>query len=168
MVPKLWKYTVHLSIKAAGTSAISRPSASLIWVEKMVNAIPLVKPTTRGCGIKRNSEPNFSNPNMIMKMPAKMVEIISPSRPYCATMPEIMMTNAPVGPPICTRLPPNKEIKKPAMMAVTMPLSGETPEATAKAMASGNATIPTIMPENKSLVNCFLEYPFFSTLKNLG
>ena len=54
------------------------------------------------------------------------------------------------------------------MMAVIMPLSGDTPEATAKAMAKGNATMPTITPENRSFVNCFLVYPFFSTLKNLG
>ena len=53
-------------------------------------------------------------------------------------------------------------------MAVTIPLSGDTPEATAKAIANGNATMPTMMPENRSFVNCFFVYPFFITLKNLG
>lgn len=134
----------------------------------MVRAMPLVKPTTKGWGMKRSSEPNFSKPNIIMKTPARMVEIISPSRPYCATTPAMMTTKAPVGPPICTRLPPNSEIRNPAMMAVTKPFSGDTPEATANAIANGKATMPTIMPENRSFVNCFFVYPFFKTLKNLG
>ena len=95
--------------------AISSPRASFIWVEKMVRAMPLVKPTTKGWGMKRNSEPNFSNPNIIIKMPARMVEIIRPSSPYCDTTPAMMMTKAPVGPPICTRLPPNNEIRNPAI-----------------------------------------------------
>jgi len=34
----------------------------------------------------------------------------------------------------------------PATIAVIIPFSGETPEATAKAIASGRATIPTIIP----------------------
>jgi hypothetical protein len=33
-------------------------------------------------------------------------------------MPEITTTNAPVGPPICTREPPRAETTKPATMAV--------------------------------------------------
>src|SRR3972149_8588377 len=38
------------------------------------------------------------------------------------------------------------------MIAVYSPLSGVTPEAMAKAMASGSATIPTVMPANKSFL----------------
>jgi len=41
----------------------------------------------------------------------------------------------------------------PAMMAVTSPLSGETPEAMAKAMARGKATIPAIIPAMPSARN---------------
>lgn len=48
----------------------------------------------------------------------------------------------------------------PAMMAVISPLSGETPEAIAKAIASGSATIPTIIPAEISFDICFLEIPF--------
>lgn len=40
-----------------------------------------------------------------------------------------MIMNAPVGPPICTRLPPSAEIMKPAITAVIIPLFGDTPEA---------------------------------------
>ncbi len=57
---------------------------------------------------------------------------------------------APVGPPICTRLPPKAEIMKPAITAVTIPLSGETPEATAKAIAKGKSKILAIIPAVKS------------------
>jgi|GEM_PF-1387406 len=42
---------------------------------------------------------------------------------------------APVGPPICTLLPPKTEIMNPAITAVIIPFSGETPDAIAKAMA---------------------------------
>ena len=40
---------------------------------------------------------------------------------------------------------------KPAMMAVKMPASGFSPEAMAKAMASGSATTPTVSPAAASL-----------------
>ncbi len=42
------------------------------------------------------------------------------------------------------------------MIAVKSPFSGETPEAIAKAIAKGNATIPTIIPAIISLKNCAL------------
>ena len=61
-----------------------------------------------------------------------------------------MTMNAPAGPPICTRLPPSAEIRKPAMMAVNSPASGGRPEAMAKAMASGSATTATVRPAPKS------------------
>ena len=61
-----------------------------------------------------------------------------------------MTTNAPVGPPICTRDPPNSEIKNPATTAVISPFSGVTPEAIAKAMDSGSATQATTSPALKS------------------
>ena len=59
---------------------------------------------------------------------------------------------APVGPPICTLLPPKNEIMKPATIAVMIPFSGLTPEAIPKAMANGHATIPTIIPAMRSLL----------------
>ena len=58
--------------------------------------------------------------------------------------------NAPVGPPMLTRVPPSAEMMKPAMTAVKMPASGLTPEAMANAMASGSATMPTVMPATVS------------------
>ena len=49
-------------------------------------------------------------------------------------------------------LPPNSEIRKPAIIAVNNPFSGETPEAIAKAIARGNATIAIVNPANKSFL----------------
>ena len=67
----------------------------------------------------------------------------------------IIIINAPVGPPICTLLPPNTDIISPDTMAVIIPFSGVTPEAIPKAMASGRATIPTITPAIRSVIKLF-------------
>ena len=64
-----------------------------------------------------------------------------------------MTIKAPVGPPICTLLPPNMEIMNPAMIAVIIPFSGDTPDAIPNAMASGRATIPTMIPAIRSAMN---------------
>ena len=61
--------------------------------------------------------------------------------------------NAPVGPPIKKLEPPNRDIKKPATIAVINPCCGDTPEAIPNAIASGSATIPTIIPAIRSCEN---------------
>ena len=68
--------------------------------------------------------------------------------------------NAPVGPPICTLLPPKMEMIRPATIAVMIPYSGVTPEAIPNAMARGRATIPTMIPAMRSDMNVFLLYVF--------
>ena len=60
------------------------------------------------------------------------------------------------GPPICTRLPPSAEMRKPAMIAVNRPASGLSPDAMANAIASGSATTATVRPAAKSLAKCAL------------
>ena len=45
----------------------------------------------------------------------------------------------------------------PAMIAVIIPFSGDTPEAIPNAMANGRATIPTIIPAMRSAVNVSFE-----------
>ena len=94
-----------------------------------------------------------------MFLPANIVATISPESPKAGllTMPKMITINAPVGPPICTRLPPNAETKKPPMMAVRIPCEGETPDAIPKAIAKGNATMPTIKPAMASAANFSLE-----------
>ena len=64
-----------------------------------------------------------------------------------------MTMNAPVGPPICTRLPPKHDTRKPATIAVMIPFSGDTPDAIPNAMASGRATMPTMTPAMMSAVS---------------
>ena len=68
-------------------------------------------------------------------------------------MPSTMMMNAPVGPPICTELPPRAATRKPPITAVMSPTSGETPLAMANAIAMGSATMPTISPAIRSRDN---------------
>ena len=118
-----------------------------------MTAIPLVKPVTTGYGMNLIAPPNRARPSPMSRKPARTVQIVSPSTPYFATIPYTMTTNAPVGPPIWTRLPPSAEMRNPATTAVTRPFSGATPEAMAKASASGMATMPTTTPAWRSLEN---------------
>jgi hypothetical protein len=55
----------------------------------------------------------------------------------------------------------------PATTAVHNPRSGVTPLAIAKAMASGSATIPTMIPAVRSAVNSTREYDL-SVVNNFG
>ena len=77
----------------------------------------------------------------------------SPSIPSLATMPATIVANAAVGPAICTLLPPSAEITNPATIAVKIPASGPTPDASASAIDSGNAIIATMIPAVTSLMN---------------
>lgn len=56
----------------------------------------------------------------------------------------------------------------PAIIAVIIPFSGETPEAIAKAIANGSATIPTINPEIRSFVRVSFVIPSFNSENSLG
>ena len=100
--------------------------------------------------------PRRSKPKSMRNTPAMSVAMVSPLMPNFCMMPYMMMMNAPVGPPICTLLPPNTDMMNPATIAVMMPFSGDTPEAMPKAIASGSATMPTIMPAMMSEVRVFL------------
>src|SRR5699024_6538639 len=98
--------------------------------------------------------PSRAMPNRMRMTPAMRVAICRPSTPCWATIPDRITIKAPVGPAICTRLPPNTETTSPAMIAVYNPCSGLTPEAIAKAMASGRATIPTRTPATRLRIQC--------------
>src|ERR1019366_5305591 len=71
------------------------------------------------------------------------------------------------GPPMQPLVPQSAEMMKPAITAVKMPASGLTPEAVAKAIVSGSATMPTVMPATRSAKKSFDEYPF-SVSTNFG
>ena len=104
------------------------------------------------------TSPNLSSPINTSKTPAMAVAIINPVSPNWATTPATMTINAPVGPPICTWEPPNKEIASPPIIAVIRPCCGLTPLAMPKAIAKGIAITPTIMPAVRSFKNKALEY----------
>ena len=99
------------------------------------------------------SVPNRSSPINTRRIPAIRVATSSPLMPYSVMIPSTMTMKAPVGPPICTELPPSAETTNPPMTAVISPTSGETPLAMAKAIAIGRATIPTMSPARRSRVS---------------
>lgn len=127
-----------------------RPKMSLICVEKITTAMPEVNPVVTGNGMKRISAPMRQKPRIMRKRPAISVQTSSPDAWYCSSTPMMMMTKAPVGPPIWYLLPLNREMRKPATMAVMRPWVGESPHAIAKAIASGMATTPTVSPAKRS------------------
>ena len=153
---RCWKYTAHLDRKSAGTSRKPSPKKSPTCVVKIVKAIPLVNPITMGYGIKRITTPKRNSPISTSITPAIAVATANPSKPNCWMIPYTMTIKAPVGPPICTELPPKSETMNPPITAVISPFSGLTPEAIPNAMAKGRATIPTMMPAIRSAAN----FPF--------
>ena len=104
-------------------------------------------------GMKRINAPSLNMPIAMSMKPAIIVQIIRFAQPYLARIAYSTTTNAPVGPPIHSRVPPSAEIKNPAMIAVISPCSGVTPLAIAKAIASGTATMPTVTPASRSARN---------------
>ena len=87
-----------------GDSAICSPATkSLICVDKISRAMPLVKPRTTGRGMNFTACPNPVTASSTRSTPAIIVTISSPGSPCAAMMPATMTTNAPVGPPIWIR-----------------------------------------------------------------
>jgi hypothetical protein len=84
----------------------------------MMSAMPLVNPIVTGYGMNLIAPPSRNKPKATRMKPAMRVATTSPSTPCCWTIPDTITTNAPVGPPICTREPPSSEMRKPATMAV--------------------------------------------------
>ena len=60
-------------------------------------------------------------PMITSMIPAITVAMASPSIPKFCMIPYTMTINAPVGPPICTLLPPRKETMNPPIIAVINP-----------------------------------------------
>ncbi len=129
---------------------MSRPSRSLIWLLKMLTAMPAVNPVMTGCGMYLTRVPRRSSPARTSIAPAIRVATIMPSYPWFAMTLNTTGMKAAVGPPICTREPPSSEIRKPAMIAVCRPTAGDAPDAIASAIDSGSATIATVSPASRS------------------
>ena len=80
-----------------------------ICVEKITTAMPEVNPVVTGNGMKRISAPMRQKPRIMRKRPAISVQTSSPDAWYCSSTPMMMMTKAPVGPPIWYLLPLNRD-----------------------------------------------------------
>ncbi len=120
----------------------------------MMTPMPAVKPTITGFGMYLMTAPNRAKPKATRITPAISVAICRPAIPCCAVMMDSTAMNAPVGPEICTRVPPKSEVRTPATIEVYKPCSGRAPLAIAKAMAKGRATTPTMMPATTLLRMC--------------
>ncbi len=83
----------------------------------MITAMPLVKPTITGRGMKRMAPPMPLRPSSTSMTPPIIVQRKRPATPWVATMPAMTTTNAPVGPPIWTIDPPPAEMMVPVTMA---------------------------------------------------
>ena len=116
-VGKLAASVIIRPAKSPGTAPTVRPKKSRICVLAMTMAMPLVKPTTTGRGMKLIALPMPVAPSTTSMTPPIIVHMKSPSTPCCATMPETTTTNAPVGPPIWTIEPPSAEMRKPVTIA---------------------------------------------------
>ncbi len=68
-----------MEIKSGGTWVKDKPKKSPIWEEKIVSAIPAVKPVVTGYGIYLIMEPSLKNPASASIPPAIKVVITSPS-----------------------------------------------------------------------------------------
>ena len=136
-----------LPMKSDGITAICNPKNSLTWLRIINTAMPLVNPVTKGRGKNLIRLPMRNRPIINNMIPAITVHINKLTYPYCKIIPYTITINAPVGPPTCTRDPPNAEIIKPAIIAVKIPASGFAPEAMANAIAKGKAITPTVTPE---------------------
>ncbi|MCR6657526.1 MAG: hypothetical protein NVV63_17320 [Opitutus sp.] len=85
---------------------------------KIVTAMPHVNPIVTGIGMKRINDPSRSAPIANMMVPASIVQISRFCSPYRAPTSATRPTNAPAGPPICTREPPSADTMKPPTMPV--------------------------------------------------
>lgn len=84
----------------------------------MMIAMPAIYPAVTGYGMNRITSPSRASAMITRKQPAISVASASPWYPNSPITPATSTTNAPVAPPICTRLPPNTEIRNPPTIAV--------------------------------------------------
>jgi hypothetical protein len=86
-VPACSANAAHFSVNSGGTAPMLSPKKSLTWLDRMITAIPLVKPTITGCGMNLIAAPNLRRPIATRITPAINVATMSPSTPYCWTIP---------------------------------------------------------------------------------
>ena len=114
-------------------------------------AMPRVKPSTTGQGIKATARPSPLMPRAQTIRPAMRDTSAMLPVPWAATTGARTTTMAPVGPDTWTLDPPMTAATRPATTAVIRPASAPTPELTPNARARGSATMPTVMPASRSV-----------------
>ena len=129
----------------------SVPVAKGTCWRKMMAAMPSVKPSTTGQGMNATARPSPLTPRIMTSSPAITETRAMLPTPWTATTGARTTTMAPVGPETWTLDPPMTAATSPATTAVMSPASAPTPELTPKARARGSATMPTVMPANRSV-----------------
>ena len=115
-----------------------------------MTAIPRVKPSMTGHGMKDTARPSRAKPATTTMTPAMSVTSATAPTPCAETIGARTTTMAPVGPDTWTCEPPNTAATSPATIAVTSPASAPAPDAMPKPSASGSATMPTVSPASRS------------------
>ena len=118
----------------------------------MVIPIPDVKPNVTDTGIYSIRRPKRARPKRIRNIPDMSVATSRPASPNCCDTGYRMTTKAAVGPDTLKRDPPVRAITIPATAEVYRPYCGATPLPIARAIASGMAMIPTVIPAIRSRV----------------
>lgn len=94
----------------------------------MTSAMPTVKPSTTGQGMRPTRRPSPSAPAATTTTPAISATAGTTAAPCSETMGSSTTAIAPVGPDTWSPEPPNTAATTPATMAVTSPASGPTPD----------------------------------------
>ena len=141
--------TIAFELCSPGSTVAPEKSAGTCCM-KMMTAIPRVKPSMTGQGMKDTERPSRRAPAMSTMRPARRLTVATAATPCCATIGSSTTTIAPVGPETCTFEPPKTAAMMPATIAVMSPASALTPELTPKPRASGSATMPTVTPATRS------------------
>src|SRR6185437_1389902 len=99
-----------------------------IWLEKILAAIPDVKPVITGCGMYLRSVSMRSEPAAISIILASNVHRIRAPYPNLAMTLNTTGMNAAVGPPICTREPPSPRMTTPGFIFSQTATQGSSQE----------------------------------------
>ncbi len=143
---KVSRAALAATAAAFSPSGLRTPSAAGTCCRKMIAAIPTVKPSITGQGMKARYRPRRATAPATISTPAMIPTTKTASRPCRTTIGASTTVIAPVGPDTWTLEPPNTAATNPATIAVTTPAPAPRPVVIPNARASGRATTPTVRP----------------------
>ncbi len=151
---RLAAYALHFSKNCAGTAAIRRPRRSRIWRGEDDDRDSAREAVTTGYGMNLIAAPKRARPRIDEEDAGENRADREPIDPVAGDDAGDDDHERSRGAPDLRRgcLPATRS-GRPATAAVTRPVSGGTPEAIAKAIASGMATMPTTTPAWRSARN---------------